>query len=289
MDALTLEPDVVDASDAVDLPAGEPVTLEIKGLSHTYVDRSGKRPPGPVFRNVNMLIEPGDKVALIGVSGSGKTSITRVVQRYFDPDEGVVLINGIDLRQIRQASWKRLVGCISQEAHIFDGTIRSNLLYALDPEERARTTDEELWALMRTLEIDFGDRLTDGLDTAVGKNGIKLSGGQKQRLAIGAVIIKRPPFLIMDETTSSLDATTEKAVQVGIDKFLTSDTTALIITHRLSTVRDICNKFYLLEPVENLVNGDPQIRAFGSSFEELAQRSATFERMAKDQGVVLRA
>jgi ABC-type lipoprotein export system ATPase subunit len=155
-------------------------------------------------------------VALLGASGAGKTTVMRKLLRFDDPTSGCVLIDGIDLRTIRQASWRRGIGYIPQQAQVFDGSIRYNLTYRLKTEERAKITDAELWKLMQLLQIDFKDRLTHGLDTIVGKNGIKLSGGQAQRLMIGAAVIKRPWLLVVDEATSSLDSATEHEVQARL-------------------------------------------------------------------------
>ncbi|HSD12433.1 MAG TPA: ATP-binding cassette domain-containing protein, partial [Patescibacteria group bacterium] len=189
------------------------------------------------------------------------------------------------LRAVALASWTRLVGYIPQQAQVLDGTLRYNLLYGLPEKERGAVTDEELWDVMRKLQIDFGERLTEGLDTVVGRRGIKLSGGQAQRLMIGAAVLKRPRFMIIDEATSSLDSTTEKAVQEGLAKVLPKETSALIITHRLSTVRSLCTKFIVLRTAEAVADGTPQVEAVAGSFEELYAVSPTFRRLADDQGV----
>jgi ABC-type multidrug transport system fused ATPase/permease subunit len=136
---------------------------------------------------------------------------------------------------------------------------------------------------MRTLQIDFGDRLVDGLDTRIGYNGIKLSGGQNQRLMIGAAALKEPRFMIIDEATSSLDATTERLVQDGLQKVLVN-CGALIVTHRLNTVRRICNRFVLIDRVDGRGG---TVHAIANSFEELAEISPAFRLLAVDQGIKL--
>ena len=140
---------------------------------------------------------------------------------------------------------------------------------------------------MRKLKIDFGDRLTDGLDTRVGRHGIELSGGEQQRLMIGAAAMRKPIFMVVDEATASLDATTEKAVQKGLEEVLGDDMSALIITHRLSTVRRLCTKFFVLRDAEGLAPGESSLEASASSFEELYEISPTFRLLADDQGVVI--
>lgn len=287
MNALTMEPDIVDKPDAVELDHDEPLEIEFRNVSFDYKGQNGKK-PAPVVKNVSFTIKPGQKVALIGESGCGKSTLMSLLLRAKNPRRGSVRINGHDLRDIKLASWLTQVGHIHQVAEVFDGTIRSNLLYGLSEEEAAQVTDEELWALMRRLEIDFGARLDEGLETKVGRNGIQLSGGQQQRLMIGAAAIKRPRFMAIDEATSSLDATTERKVHEGLREILTDDMCALMITHRLATARD-CDLFVVMRPVGKLKNGDPQVEAVAKSFEELYQVSPTFRAMADEQDVKIEA
>ncbi len=290
--ALTITPNVVDTSDARTLPSERSVRVELHNLGHTYVNEREENAANNlhVLKRVNFIVEPGEKVALMGPSGAGKTTVMRLLQRYMDPEQGSILVNGHDLREIRLASWTRLIGYIPQQAQVLDGTIRYNLLYGVPDAERVAVTDEQLWEVMRKLKIDFGERLTDGLDTVVGRRGIKLSGGQAQRLMIGSAVVKKPRFMIIDEATSSLDSTTERAVQEGLAEILPPETSALIITHRLSTVRDLCSKFIVLRTAEEVVNGHgEQVEAVASSFEELYAISPTFHRLADDQGIVISA
>ncbi len=299
MEALTAPPDITDRPDAEELPPIAAPSVEFRGVGHAYAaagvdeDEAGPAaaPAGPkprsVLSNVSFSVASGEKAALIGSSGAGKTTIMRILQRYMDPEKGSVLVNGRDLRCWRQASWTAALGYIAQQAQVFDGTIRSNLLYGLTPSERERVTDDDLWTLIRRLKIDFGDRLTEGLDTKVGRNGIKLSGGEAQRLMIGAAAMRHPRFMIVDEATSSLDSTTEKAVQQGLAEVLSGGMSALIIAHRLSTVRHLCTKFVVLKSSDELAEGEAQVEAAAGSFEELYRVSPTFRRLADDQGVVI--
>jgi ABC-type multidrug transport system fused ATPase/permease subunit len=210
----------------------------------------------------------------------------RLLMRYMDPTSGAILIDGHDLRDIRLSSWLSLIAYVPQQAQVFDGTIRDNLLYRFT-DEPINVPDEELWGIMRKLKIDFGDRLTAGLDTRVGRHGIELSGGEQQRLMIGAAAMRKPVFMVVDEATASLDATTEKAVQKGLEEVLGDRMGALIITHRLSTVRRLCGKFLVLRDSEGLAPGESQLEATAGSFEELYETSPTFRRLADDQGVVI--
>ncbi|HVH87983.1 MAG TPA: ABC transporter ATP-binding protein [Terriglobales bacterium] len=295
---LTIPPDVTDKPNAIELRRKNGVRVEMRNVSYAYAtekrDLPGKpasaaevgRTTLPILRNVSLTIEPGEKAALIGPSGAGKTTIMRMLMRYMDPTTGAILIDGHDLRDVRLWSWLNLIAYVPQQAQVFDGTIRDNLLYRFT-DEPAKVPDEELWEIMRKLKIDFGDRLTDGLDTRVGRHGIELSGGEQQRLMIGAAAMRKPIFMVVDEATASLDATTEKAVQKGLEEVLGDDMGALIITHRLSTVRRLCSKFFVLRDSEGLAPRESQLEASASSFEELYDISPTFRMLADDQGVVI--
>jgi ABC-type multidrug transport system fused ATPase/permease subunit len=207
----------------------------------------------------------------------------KLLLRYMDPTEGRILIDGVDLRHVQLGTWLTQIGYVAQQFEVFNGTIRYNLTYGLSEERKMTITDEDIWNIMRTLQIDFGDRLNEGLDTRIGYNGIKLSGGQNQRLMIGAAALKEPRFMIIDEATSSLDATTERLVQDGLEKVL-DNCGALIVTHRLNTVRRICDRFILIDRIDGRGG---TIQATASSFEELADVSETFRTLAADQGIQL--
>ncbi len=289
IEALRIPPAITDAKEAVVLDHNVPHKIEFADVSHTYpADVKKLADAPPALLKVSFTIEPGEKVALLGASGAGKTTVMRKLLRFDDPTSGGVLVDGIDLRTIRQASWRKGIGYIPQLSQVFDGSIRYNLTYRLTTEERARITDAELWKLMQLLQIDFKDRLTQGLDTIVGKNGIKLSGGQAQRLMIGAAVIRRPWLLVIDEATSSLDSVTEHEVQAGLATVLSgSATSALIVAHRLSTVRHLCTKFVVLKAANEVQSGESQVEATASSFEDLYRESPTFRRLADYQGVAV--
>ncbi len=289
-EALTMPDEVKDMPGAHRLTIERPVRVEFRDVSFTYPrgeGEDGARTNPPVLKAVSFVIEPGEKVALIGPSGAGKTTVMRLIQRFMDPTAGKILLNGKDLRTVRLRDWQRLIGYIPQQPQVLDGTIRYNLLYGLPNDEREKVTDEELMRVVRLLKIDFGERLVDGLDTTVGRRGVKLSGGQAQRLMIGAAVLKRPRIMIIDEATSSLDSTTELAVQKGLHQILGPDVSALIVTHRLSTVRDLCDKFVILSPLEDTDGGRDQVEAVGDSFESLYDDavSPTFRRLADDQKI----
>jgi ABC-type multidrug transport system fused ATPase/permease subunit len=287
--AVFIPTDIMDKPDAILVSDAGLPRVEFRDVGLTYAAGSDEsdKPKSPVLRHVSFVIEPGEKLAIVGPSGAGKTTISRLLLRYQDPSSGSILIDGRDLRDYRHDSWIATVGHIAQQPQVFDGTIRDNLLYGLTPVERAKVSDPELWDVMRRLKIDFGQRLTDGLDTKVGRSGLKLSGGEAQRLLIGAAVIRHPRLMIIDEATSSLDSTTEREVQSGLEEVLKGGMSALVIAHRLSTVQRLCTKFVVLRPVDGLAEGEPQIEAIAGSFEELYQISPTFRHLADDQGLSL--
>jgi len=295
---LSVPPDITDKPSAIELKRNGGVRVEMRTVSYAYATEKrdlpglpaarieGSKQVLPILRNVSFTIEPGEKAALIGPSGAGKTTIMRLLMRYMDPTSGAILVDGHDLRDVRLSSWLSLIAYVPKQAQVFDGTIRDNLLYRFT-DEPINVSDQELWAIMRKLKIDFGDRLTDGLDTRVGRHGIELSGGEQQRLMVGAAAMRKPIFMVVDEATASLDATTEKAVQKGLEELLGGDMSVLIITHRLSTVRRLCSKFLVLQDLEGLAPGESQLGASAGSFEELYDVSPTFRMLADDQGVVI--
>lgn len=293
--ALTLTPDIVSKPNAVKLTSESTLAIEFRNVAHQYPaepqENNGtatvEKKSNAILHNVSFTIKPGEKVALIGQSGAGKTTIMRLLLRFMDPTDGQILIDGVDLRDINLESWMRLVGYIPQQSQVFDGTIRDNMTYGLSAADREVITDDDVWAVMRQLKIDFEDRLTNGLDTLVGKNGLKLSGGQAQRLMIGAAAMKKPKFMIIDEATSSLDSSTEREVQKGLEQVLEKGIGALVIAHRLSTVRNLCDTFIVLRSTSSLNNGDTQIEAVGKTFEDLHVASPTFRKLAEDQGIVI--
>jgi len=293
MQALEMPPDVVDLNDAHVLNHTSPICVAFDNVSYSYplgdseTGVQDRKFPVPVVKNLSFTIGAGQKVALLGPSGVGKTTAMRLLLRFEDPDQGCIKINGYKLTDIKLSSWMKVVGYIPQQSQILDGTIRYNLTYGLTPEEAASISDDELWKLMRLLQIDFGDRLDQGLDTSVGHNGLKLSGGQAQRLMIGAASIKRPLCMIIDEATSNLDSTTEKEVQRGLEKVLQGGISALVVAHRLSTVRKLCDKFIVLKDASKLKEGESQVEAEATSFEDLYQISPTFRRLAEDQDLVI--
>jgi ATP-binding cassette subfamily B protein len=183
------------------------------------------------LENVSFTIQPGQLVALVGPSGAGKTTMTYLIPRLYDPTEGRILLDGYDLRDVTLASLAAQVGMVTQETHMFHDTIRTNVLYA-----RLDATQEELESACRAANIhDFIMGLPDGYDTVVGERGYRLSGGEKQRIAIARVILKNPRVLVLDEATSHLDSQSEALIQDALKKVM-AGRTSMVIAHRLSTI-----------------------------------------------------
>jgi ATP-binding cassette, subfamily B, bacterial len=184
-----------------------------------------------ILQNVSFHVAPGQMAAFVGPSGAGKTTITQLVPRFYDPAGGAVLIDGIDVRDVTLASLRRDIGIVTQETYLFHDTIAANLRYG-----RMDATDADLVAAAQAASIhDFIAALPDGYVTMVGERGHKLSGGERQRLAIARVLLKDPRILILDEATSSLDSHNESMIQAALEKLMVGRT-SLVIAHRLSTV-----------------------------------------------------
>ncbi len=244
-EVLDLQPLVDDSPDAVELPAGAagveldhvgfryPSAAEVSLASLESVAKLDLSEPQQVLRDVSLTVQPGQLVALVGPSGAGKTTITNLVSRLYDVQSGSVRVGGHDVRDVTLASLQRVVGFVTQDAHMFHDTIRANLLYA-----RPGATDAELERACRDAQIwDLVSGLTDGLDTVVGDRGHRLSGGEKQRLAIARLLLKAPAVVVLDEATAHLDSENEAAVQRALATAL-AGRTSIVIAHRLSTVRE---------------------------------------------------
>jgi ATP-binding cassette subfamily B protein len=228
----------------VALPRG-PLGVALDGVSFRYpsadevslaslesVASGDRRGSGLVLHDIDLDVPAGSLVALVGPSGAGKTTLTALVARLYDPSAGSVRIGGLDLRDVTMESLRQRVGVVTQEAHLFHDTIRANLLYA-----RPDATEAQVAAALRAAQIsDLVEELPEGLDTVVGDRGHRLSGGEKQRFAIARLLLKAPDVVVLDEATAHLDSESEVAVQRALDAAL-EGRTSIVIAHRLSTIR----------------------------------------------------
>jgi ATP-binding cassette subfamily B protein len=218
--------EIQDGPDAVDLPAG-PATVRFERVGFSY------EPKRQILFDVDFEIPAGAKVAVVGTSGSGKSTLARLLYRFYDVGSGRILVNGIDIRNLRQPSLRGAIAIVPQDTVLFNDTVYYNILYG-----RPEAAREEVIEAARAAHIhDFVERLPDKYETRVGERGLKLSGGEKQRVAIARAILKNPRILIFDEATSALDSATEQGIQDELTRIAQGHTT-LVIAHRLSTVMD---------------------------------------------------
>lgn len=248
LEVLDLEPTVAEKPDARDLRddvAARGASVELDGVGFRYpgadevslaslesVAVLRREPNDDTLRDVAFTVPAGHMVALVGHSGAGKTTISQLVTRMYDPTRGAVRVAGTDLRDVTHASLRATVGVVSQEAHLFHDTIAENLRYA-----RPEATDADIERALRQAHVaDLVASLPEGIHTVVGDRGYRLSGGERQRLAIARLLLKAPDVVVLDEATAHLDSESEAAVQAALDEAL-AGRTSIVIAHRLSTVR----------------------------------------------------
>ena len=225
-DILKVEPLIRDAEDAIALPA-EADGIRFDNVSFYY------QPDRPILHNLSFTVPPGHKVAIVGASGAGKSTISRLLFRFYDVQAGTVMVGGKDVRTLTQDSLRRAIGVVPQDTVLFNDTIQANIQYG-NPDASA----DEVREATRLAFLDpFIEKLPKGYDTKVGERGLKVSGGEKQRIAIARTLLKRPRILLFDEATSSLDSHAEQAIAQALNQVARNHTT-LVIAHRLSTVVD---------------------------------------------------
>ncbi len=222
---LDLTPEISDAENALDLPRSKG-NIRFEGVSFRYG-------ADWVLKDINLVIDPGMRLAIVGASGGGKTTLVNLIPRFYDVSEGAVLIDGHDVRSVTQASLRQQISIVSQEVVLFNDSIRNNICYGM-PEVSEKDLEK---ALEGAFAHDFVSTLSQGVDTIIGERGTRLSGGQRQRLSIARALLKNSPILILDEATSSLDTESEQLVQRALENLVKGRTT-LIIAHRISTVKD---------------------------------------------------
>jgi subfamily B ATP-binding cassette protein MsbA len=201
--------------------------LAFRDITLTYPGKTT-----PALAGITLDVAPGETVALVGASGSGKTTLANLVPRFYDPDAGSIVLDGIDLRELRLQDLRRHIALVSQDVVLFNDTLAHNIAYG---SRRDATPDEIRAACVAAHAWDFIQAMPEGLDTLIGENGMRLSGGQRQRIAIARAILKNAPILVLDEATSALDSESERHVQAALETLIANRTT-LVIAHRLSTI-----------------------------------------------------
>jgi ATP-binding cassette subfamily B protein/subfamily B ATP-binding cassette protein MsbA len=237
LDVLEIDEELPSRTHAVTLRrANVRGAISIRDVSFVYPDSEPT-----VLQDISLEVEPGETVALVGRSGAGKTTLTNLIARFYDPNSGSICLDGRDLRDIELSSYRKLLGIVEQDVFLFDGTIRENIAYA-----RRKASDQDVISAADAAAADeFIRRLPDGYDTLIGERGVKLSGGQRQRIAIARAILADPKILILDEATSNLDSESEQLIQNSLAELL-QDRTAFVIAHRLSTIMG-ADKIVVLE------------------------------------------
>lgn len=224
---MDVQPDITDSENAVDIGKAKG-DIEFRDVTFSYVKGEKK-----ILSGLDLHLKAGENLALVGPSGGGKTTLCNLIPRFYEPDSGEILLDGMNIKDITLRSLRKNIGVVAQDVYLFSGTIRDNLIYG-----KSDATEEEMITACRQAGAhDFISALPNGYDTYIGERGLKLSGGQKQRISIARVFLKNPPVLLLDEATSALDNESERLVQQSLER-LAEGRTTLTIAHRLTTVRN---------------------------------------------------
>ncbi len=257
---MDMKPDIADHTNASNL-AFKRGEIEFSNMSFGYGDKH-------VLHNISFKVEPDTKIALVGESGEGKTTLTNLLLRLYEPKSGTICIDGINIQDVTQVSLRQSIGVVFQDPALFSGTIKENIAYGNMSASKKEVED----AAKAANAHEFIEKLDKGYDTEIGERGLKLSGGQKQRIAIARALLKDAPILILDEATSSLDSKSEAMVQQALERLMKGRTT-LIIAHRLSTIQNV-------DKIISLQNG--KVAEIGSP-DDLASSGGIYSQLLKLQ------
>jgi ATP-binding cassette, subfamily B, bacterial len=240
--------EILELDGAEDLQRGEPLgevhgEIRFEHVGFRYDDTR------PTLSDVNIVVLPRQTVAFVGATGAGKSTLFQLLSRFYEPESGIITIDGKPIRDVNKASLRDALGYVTQESYLFNQTVRENLKLG-----KPDATDGELWrALEQACAREFVERMDGGLDAEVGERGARLSGGEKQRISIARAFLKNAPVLLLDEATSAVDNRSERLIQQAIDQ-LRANRTCLVIAHRLSTVRH-ADRIYVLRDGRVLAHG----------------------------------
>jgi ATP-binding cassette subfamily B protein len=263
-DLLAEQPSIRAPARPIALPVPPEGRLAFEGVGFRYPSR----PDMPAIRDFDLVVRPGERIAIVGPSGAGKSTLFQLVQRFYDPLSGRILMDGVDLRDADPAEVRARIAVVPQEAVVFMGSARSNILYG-----RPEASEADVWAAAEAANAaEFLRALPQGLDSDMGEGGTRLSGGQRQRIAIARALLKDAPILLLDEATSALDAESEAAVQEALEHLM-EGRTSLVIAHRLATVRD----------ADRIVVMDEGVVVEVGRHEELVVAGGLYARLAKLQ------
>jgi ATP-binding cassette subfamily B protein len=264
VELLNIEDTVNDPIKAVSPPKRWLGEITFSDVTFSYPSRSDDA----TLSNLNINIKPGETIALVGISGAGKSTFIQLLQRFYDPDQGEIFLDGIDIKTMKRLEFRKSIALVPQDPVIFAATVMENIRFG-NPE----ANNEEIFQAARSAAAhDFINELPQGYDTYVGERGVMLSGGQKQRVAIARAILRNAPVLLLDEATSALDAENERSVQKAFDH-LTKGRTTIVVAHRLATVKK-ADRIIVLDEGEIIAEG---------SHEKLISEKGLYARLASLQ------